>query len=61
MNQGFDPSLLPVVLLVWPITKSLVFMVAAVVNLWSRKPTRRAEARRMMRMIHRTDTDRNER
>ena len=51
MKEIFDPSLLPVALLLWPATRSLVFMGAAAVNLWSRKPGRRAEARRLLRLL----------
>jgi hypothetical protein len=51
VQNFFEPGLLPVALLVWPATKSLVFMGAAAVNLWSRKPGRRAEARRLLRLL----------
>lgn len=56
MKESFDPSLLPVALLLWPATKSLVFMGAAAVNLWSRKPGRRAEARRLLRLLAGNDS-----
>jgi hypothetical protein len=49
--EHFDPTLLSVALLVWPATKSLVYMGAAAVSLWSRKPSRRAEARRLLRIM----------
>jgi hypothetical protein len=57
MTEHLDPSLLPVALLIWPATRSLVFIGAAAVNLWSRKPSRRAEARRLLRMIAARDSD----
>jgi len=53
MPDQFDPTVIPVALLIWPITKSFVFMGAAAVNLWSRKPARRAEARRLLRLLNR--------
>ena len=56
MKESFDPGLLPVALLLWPATKSLVFMGAAAVNLWSRKPGRRAEARRLLRLLTGNDS-----
>ena len=49
MPDQFDHTVIPVALLIWPITKSVVFMGAAAVNLWSRKAARRAEARRLLR------------
>jgi hypothetical protein len=55
VNEHFDPHLLPLALLLWPATKSLVFMGAAAVNLWSRKPGRRAEARRLLRLLTGSD------
>jgi hypothetical protein len=61
MHEAFDPTIVPIVLMVWPATKSLVFTGAAAISLWSRKPARRAEARRIMRMISRTAADRDER
>jgi hypothetical protein len=62
VNQGLDPTLLPVALLIWPAAKSAVFVGSAAVSIWSRKPGRRAEARRIMRMISRTTgADRDQR
>ncbi len=57
--EHFDPTLLGVALLVWPATKSLVYTGAAAVSLWSRKPSRRAEARRLLRLLAAAGTDRN--
>ncbi|MEU4421058.1 hypothetical protein AB0F81_10550 [Actinoplanes sp. NPDC024001] len=48
---NLEPALIPAVLFLWPATKSLVFMGAAAVNLFSRKPGRRAEARRLLRLL----------
>ena len=59
MNQQFDPTVIPVVLLIWPVAKSVVFVGAAAVNLWSRKPERRAEARRILRLLHSSSDERD--
>ena len=57
MLENFDPSLFALALLAWPVTRSAVFLTAAAVNLWSREPGRRAEARRLLRLLHRTEND----
>ncbi len=52
MSDYLDPTVIPfVILLVWPVTRSAVFLTAAAISLWSRKPARRAEARRLLRML----------
>ncbi|MEJ3748661.1 hypothetical protein WEI85_35970 [Actinomycetes bacterium KLBMP 9797] len=52
MNAFLDTSLIALlVLLLWPLARALVFVGAAAVALLSRNRTRRAEARRMLRMI----------
>jgi len=51
VNEQFDPSLISLALLAWPVAKSVVFMGTAAVSLWSRKPARRAEARRLLRLL----------
>jgi hypothetical protein len=61
VNHAFDPTLLPIALLIWPVTRSAVFMAAATVNLWSRKPNRRAEARRIMRLLLPATPERDQR
>ncbi len=52
MSANFDPALLPIYgLLVWPIAKSAVFVMASTISVWSRRPARRAAARRLLRMF----------
>lgn len=52
MNALLDTSLIALlILLLWPLARALVFVGAAAVCLLSRDRTRRAEARRMLRMI----------
>lgn len=52
MSANFDPTLLPIYgLLVWPIAKSAVFVMASTISVWSRRPGRRAAARRLLRMF----------
>jgi predicted lysophospholipase L1 biosynthesis ABC-type transport system permease subunit len=47
-----DPSIVPLLaLLMWPLAKAIVFVVAATVSLFSRKAARRTEARRLLRML----------
>jgi hypothetical protein len=55
MLDNLEPSLLPLALLSWPLARSAVFVAAAAVNLWSRKPARRAEARRLLRLLARSN------
>lgn len=58
MSADFDPAQLPLYgLLVWPLAKSVVFVVASAVFVWSRKPARRAAARRLVRLISRAPAD----
>jgi hypothetical protein len=57
MPEHLDPSLFALALLAWPATRSAVFLAAAAVNLWSREPARRAEARRLLRLLHRNQAD----
>jgi hypothetical protein len=62
----FDVVLLPLVLLAAQhlfelaaqhLFESLFYAVAAGVSLWSRDPARRAEARRLMRLLRRRRSD----
>ena len=47
-----DPSLTALVIVfAWQVTKCAVFVTAAAVCLLSRKPARRAEARRILRIM----------
>jgi hypothetical protein len=54
MPAYLDHALLPVIcLLVWRAAKGVVLVSAAAVILWSRRPTRRAEAWRLLRLVMR--------
>jgi hypothetical protein len=58
VSDFLDPTVIPFfILLVWPVTRSAVFLTAAVISLWSRKPARRAEARRLLRMLSNAGSD----
>ncbi|GAA0568471.1 hypothetical protein GCM10010172_60910 [Paractinoplanes ferrugineus] len=46
-----DPVMIAIALLAWPLTRSLVFMGAALTHMWSRSPHRRSAAERIMRII----------
>jgi hypothetical protein len=51
MNPHLDPSFVILALLIGPATRSIVFLAAAAISLWSRRPERRSEARRLLRLI----------
>jgi hypothetical protein len=54
MNWLSDPNCIPLlVLLLWPLSRAIVFVGAAIVCILSRKSARRAEARRVLRMLSR--------
>ncbi|WP_027346735.1 hypothetical protein [Hamadaea tsunoensis] len=55
--SAYVNAALPVIsLFVWPIVKSLVFLAAATISVYSRKENRRSAARRLMQIINR-DSD----
>lgn len=51
MQDQYDSLLLPLALVAWPVTRSVVFLVAAIIHLWSRNPARRAAARRLLGLL----------
>ena len=58
MSDHLDPTVIPfIILLVWHVTRSAVFVAAAVISLWSRSPSRRAQARRLLRMLSNSGGD----
>ncbi len=57
MPGDLDLSLLPLALLVWPVARSVVYVGAAAVSLWSRKPARREAARWLLRTLHRNSDE----
>jgi hypothetical protein len=58
VSDHLDPTVIPLlVLLIWPVTRSAVFLAAAVISLWSHSPSRRAQARRLLRMLTNSGRD----
>ncbi|GAA4947344.1 hypothetical protein [Actinoplanes utahensis] len=51
MIEQFHPALFAVAFLLWPATKSIVFVSAAAISMWSRRAERKKAAERIMRMI----------
>jgi hypothetical protein len=58
VSDHLDPTVIPfIILLVWPVTRSAVFVAAAMISLWSRSASRRAQARRLLRMLSNSGGD----
>jgi hypothetical protein len=51
MHGQLDSLLLPLAILSWPVTRSVVFLGASAVHMWSRDPARRDAARRLLRLL----------
>jgi hypothetical protein len=52
-----DPVVVILVLLVWPVAKSLVYAAAATISIYSGSEHRRAAACRVMRIINHSPDD----
>jgi hypothetical protein len=51
MLEQFDPTVIAIALTLWPAARSIVFIGAAAVSLWSRHEQRRRTAERIMRLL----------